>query len=136
MLPHLILMINYPSSLMNYMALEGSFGADRYTDCSIHWVWDKVEKPVEDNYRDITHQTRRIIFYWYQMKFSEPAILSFEKSIAIKQLPHFTTLPQTQCIQSMDLSPPEVLSEPNKSGLLAHDSSSDTNEDRFIESDG
>ena len=62
---------------MDNMALGGSFRVDGYTDCSIHWVWDKVEKPVEDNYRDITHQTRRIIFYWYQMSCPEPAILTY-----------------------------------------------------------
>ena len=111
------------------------FYAERFTS-KVALKFTDSSNTFDDIRCQVIQQTRRIIFYWYQMKFSEPAILSFEKSIAIKQLPHFTTLPQTQCIQSMDLSPPEVLSEPSKSGLLAHDSSSDTNEDRFIESDG
>jgi hypothetical protein len=65
-----------PSSLMDDMALEGCFGVDMYTDCSIHCVWGKVEKPVEDNNRDIIHQTRRIFVHWYQLSSPGLAILS------------------------------------------------------------
>jgi hypothetical protein len=61
---------------MDDMALEGIFGVDGYTDCSIHWVWGKVEKPVEDNNRHIIHQTRQIFVHWYQMSCPGPAILS------------------------------------------------------------
>ena len=65
-----------PSSLINGMALEGIFGVDRYADCSIHWFWGKVEKPVEDKSRHIIHQTRRIFVHRYQMSCPGPAILS------------------------------------------------------------
>ena len=76
MIPYLIPMNNYPSSLMYDTALEGRFGLDRYIDCSIHWLWGKVEKPVEDNIRHIIHQTRRILVHRYQMSCPGPAILS------------------------------------------------------------
>ena len=61
---------------MDDMALEGCFGVDMYTDCSIHCVWGKVEKPDEDNNRDIIHQTRRIFVHWYQLSSPGLAILS------------------------------------------------------------
>ena len=68
---------------MDNMALEGSFRVDGYTDCIIHWVWGKVEKPVEDIYCDIIHQTRRIYLHWYQMSCHGPAILTY---LALKAL--------------------------------------------------
>ena len=76
MIAHLIPMNKDLSSLMDGIALEGIFGVDRYADCSIHWVWGKVEKPVEDNNRHIIHQTRRIFVHWYQMSYPGLAILS------------------------------------------------------------
>jgi hypothetical protein len=70
-------MNKYPSSLIDGMTLEGISGVDRYADCSIHWVWGKVEKPVEENNRHIIHQSRRIFVHWYQMSYPGPTILSY-----------------------------------------------------------
>ena len=63
--------------MMYGMALEDRFGLDRYTDCNIHWLWGKVDKPVEDNNRHIIHQTRRIFVHWYQMSYPGSGILSY-----------------------------------------------------------
>ena len=99
MIAHMISMNKDPSSLINGMALEGIFGVDRYADCSIHWFWGKVEKPVEDNDRHIIHQIRRIFVYCYQMSYPWPAILSY---MALENTPRGKRYPQTQCIACIE----------------------------------
>ena len=42
-------------------------------------------------------QTRRMFFHWYQMSYSEPAILSFKKIIALKRHFHFTPKLDVYC---------------------------------------
>ena len=97
MISHLISMNKDPSSLIDGIALEGIFGVDRYADCSsIHWVWGKVEKPVEDNNRHIIHQTRRIFVHWYQMSYPGSAILSY---IALEVRLEGIGPPITLCIE-------------------------------------